>query len=220
MAVRSTDGQKLVQPWSRGIFGANADHMGGKLAQARSGVAAPETGRARPLTRAQDAHSRGGPVSSSFFDYPTELPAPPARVDYFLADATDDDWAALLGHTRPRWLGAGEAVIRAGETGQSLYLILDGRLEVLVDRGRRGHQRVASLGAGSVIGELAFFDGGARSALVRAVTPAELAELPRAEFDALADAHPALARRLLLDLGRILAQRLRASQLAASAGAA
>jgi CRP/FNR family transcriptional regulator, cyclic AMP receptor protein len=70
--------------------------------------------------------------------------------------------------------------------------------------------------AGSVIGELSFFDGGARSATVRAVTPAVLAELSPSEFDALAVASPGLARRLLFDLGRILAQRLRAVQQDAS----
>jgi len=83
----------------------------------------------------------------------------------------------LLGHTRNRRFGPGDAVVRAGERDQSLYLVLEGQLEVLADRGRRGHRRIASVGAGSVIGELSFFDGGARSALVRAVTPAVLAEL-------------------------------------------
>ena len=63
-----------------------------------------------------------------------------------------------------------------------------------------------------MIGELSFFDGGGRSALVRAVTPAVLAEMSRSEFDAFAAANPDLARQLLFDLGRILAQRLRAAQ--------
>jgi hypothetical protein len=43
-----------------------------------------------------------------------------------------------------------------------------------------------------------------------------LAELSPAEFEALAVANPVLARRLLFDLGRILAQRLRAAQRAAT----
>jgi CRP-like cAMP-binding protein len=155
----------------------------------------------------------------SFFDYPGEPAAPLGDAGYFLPDASDEDWAALLGHTRQRWFGAGEAVISAGARDQSLYLILDGRVDVLAERGRRGYRRVASLGAGSIIGELAFFDGGARSALVLAVTPAELAELSPADFDALAAADPALARRLLFGLGRVLARRLRASwQAAAVAG--
>ena len=63
-----------------------------------------------------------------------------------------------------------------------------------------------------MIGELSFFDGGVRSASVRAMTEAVLAELSPAEFDALAVANPVLARRLLFDLGRILARRLRVAQ--------
>jgi len=148
----------------------------------------------------------------SFFDYPNESPASSGQVDLLLADASDEEWATLLAHTRYRRFNPGDAVVTAGERDQSLYLILEGQLEVLAEHGRRGYRRIASVGAGSVIGELSFFDGGARSALVRAVTQAVLAELSLAEFDALALANPALARRLLFDLGRILAQRLRAAQ--------
>ncbi len=155
----------------------------------------------------------------SFFDYPNEPPASAGEVEHLLPDASDDEWATLLKHTRYRRFGPGDAVVTAGALDRSLYLILDGLLEVLVDRGRRGHRRIAAIGPGSVIGELSFFDGGARSALVRAVTPAELAELSPTEFDALAVANPALARRLLFDLGRILAQRLRTAQAASTVGA-
>lgn len=129
-----------------------------------------------------------------------------------LADASDEEWATLLAHTRNRRFSPGDAIVTAGASDQSLYLVLEGQLDVLAERGRRGYRRLASVGAGSVIGELSFFDGGGRSALVRAVTPAVLAEMSRSEFDALAAASPDLARRLLFDLGRILAQRLRAVQ--------
>jgi CRP/FNR family transcriptional regulator, cyclic AMP receptor protein len=156
----------------------------------------------------------------SFFDSPGEPAAPLGEAEYFLPDASDAEWATLLRHTRHRWFGAGDAVISAGAGDRSLYLILDGLLEVLVERGRRGYKRVASLGAGSVIGELSFFDGGVRSALVRAVTAAEVAELSPEEFEALAAADPALARRLLFELGRVVARRLRTSQQAAPAGGA
>jgi CRP/FNR family transcriptional regulator, cyclic AMP receptor protein len=147
----------------------------------------------------------------SFFDYPGE-PSAPRDTARLLADATDQEWAVVLKHTRYRRFGAGDAVVEAGASEQSLFLVLEGELEVLVPHGRRGHRRIASVGAGSVIGELSFFDGGARSALVRAVTPALLAELTPADFELLAVASPSLARRLLFDLGRILAQRLRTVQ--------
>jgi CRP/FNR family transcriptional regulator, cyclic AMP receptor protein len=148
----------------------------------------------------------------SFFDYPNEPPASSGNEVLLLADASDEEWATLLAHTRNRRFSPGDAIVTAGASDQSLYLVLEGQLDVLAERGRRGYRRIASVGAGSVIGELSFFDGGGRSALVRAVTPAVLAEMSRSEFDALAAASPDLARRLLFDLGRILAQRLRAVQ--------
>lgn len=148
----------------------------------------------------------------SFFDYPNELPASSGEVEQLLPNASDEEWATLLKHTRHRSFGPGDAVVTAGALDRSLYLVLDGLLEVLVPHGRRGHRRIATIGAGSVIGELSFFDGGARSALVRAVAPAELAEPSSADFDALAIASPALARQLLFDLGRIPAKRLRSAQ--------
>ena len=140
----------------------------------------------------------------SFFDYPNQPPAASSRVELLLGDASDDEWAMLLRHARQRRFGPGDTVVTAGSFEQSLYIVLEGELEVLAPRGRRGYRRIASVEAGSVIGELSFFDGGARSALVRAVTHAVLAELSRADVDARAVASPDLARRLRLDHGRIL----------------
>ncbi len=155
----------------------------------------------------------------SFFDYPNEPPASSPAAQVLLADASDEEWATLLRHTRYRRFNPGDDVVTAGELDQSLYLVLEGRLEVLAEHGRRRYRRVAVVAEGSVIGELSFFDGQARSALVRAMTPAMLAELSRAEFDSLAAANPALAGRLLFDLGRILAQRLRAAERTGSTAA-
>jgi CRP/FNR family transcriptional regulator, cyclic AMP receptor protein len=153
----------------------------------------------------------------SFFDYPNEPPASSSAAQVLLPDASDEEWATLLRHTRYRRFNPGDDVVTVGALDQSLYLVLEGQLEVLAEHGRRRYRRIASVGSGSVIGELSFFDGQGRSALVRAVTPAVLAELSPAEFDSLAAANPVLARRLLFDLGRILAQRLRAAQRSASA---
>jgi CRP-like cAMP-binding protein len=152
----------------------------------------------------------------SFFDYPNEQPAASGQVEQLLADASEEDWATLLRHTRYRRFSPGEVVVTAGERERSLFLVLEGELEVLADQGRRRQRRIAAIAAGSVLGELSFFDGGARSATVRTTTPALLAELSLTEFDALAAANPDLAKRLLLDLGRILAQRLRDTQRRAS----
>jgi CRP-like cAMP-binding protein len=149
----------------------------------------------------------------SFFDYPTGQPqsAPPEQI--LLPDASEADWATLLEFTQARRFGAGQTVLEAGGGGRSLFLLLEGSLEVVATQTRFGRQRrLGRLAAGSVVGELSFFDGEPRSAGVRALTPAALAELTPAGFDDLARQHPDLARRLLLDLGRILAGLLRRAE--------
>jgi CRP/FNR family transcriptional regulator, cyclic AMP receptor protein len=154
----------------------------------------------------------------SFFDYPTAGPEalPPAQV--LLADASEADWTALLDFTQARRFGAGQEVLHAGGGGRSLYLLLEGTLEVVTPPTRFGRKRpLGRLEAGSVVGEVSFFDAEPRSAGVRALTPVVLAELTAEGFDGLVAKHPDLARRLLLDLGRILAGRLRRAEAAAGA---
>ena len=153
----------------------------------------------------------------AFFDYPgtegamTTEQAP----EVFLPEASDSDWSLLLRHCRRRHFDAGEAVISAGAMSRSLYLVVDGALEVRPQSPNRAigtPRRVITVGAGSVLGEMSFFDSGQRSALVRATTPVEVAELRLDDFDALAEEDPRLGLQILFDLGRILAQRLRRAQ--------
>jgi CRP-like cAMP-binding protein len=152
-----------------------------------------------------------------FFDYPgtdDSLETAPA-AEVFLPDASDRDWAVLLRHCRRRRFDSGQNVISAGEASRSLFLVVDGSLEVLaLVPGRRQdrYRRIVTVAAGSVLGEMSFFDGAGRSAMVRAITPVVVDELTPADFDALADEDPGLGRQILFDLGRVLAQRLRKAQ--------
>ena len=72
----------------------------------------------------------------SFFAYPNEPPAAAKEIEQLLPDASDEEWATLLKHTRHRSFGPGGAVVTAGALDRSLYLVIDGLLEVLfVDAG-------------------------------------------------------------------------------------
>lgn len=147
----------------------------------------------------------------SLFDYPSGEEQQTEAQDYLLRNGSDQDWATLNKYTRSRRFRAGETVIAQGDSDRALYIVTDGTLEAVIPA-RKGYRRLSTFETGAVIGELSFFDGQPRSALVRALTDAELAMLSLSSFDALASAHPTLARVILLDLGRILAGRLRAAQ--------
>jgi CRP/FNR family transcriptional regulator, cyclic AMP receptor protein len=122
----------------------------------------------------------------------------------------DDDWKRLFRFTSPRKVPAGEALIRRGEPGRTLYFVLHGELEVIGHSGdglSLGH--VAVVSAGSVLGEQAFFDARPRSAGAWAVDDCEVAAMTPDQYAAFEESSPAHARDLLFALGRILAMRLR-----------
>jgi CRP-like cAMP-binding protein len=147
----------------------------------------------------------------SFFDYPGETGADDARQLVFLPNLSPEGWGKLLARTGAQRFRAGDVVVRAGETHPALYIVATGSLEVVGDARRGRERRVAVIEQGSVFGEQSFFDGLPRSATVRALTDGELRSLTRDAFEVLAAREPDLARMILLDLGRILSLRLRAT---------
>ncbi|MFN2504076.1 MAG: Crp/Fnr family transcriptional regulator [Acidimicrobiales bacterium] len=132
----------------------------------------------------------------------------------FLAGSSDEDWALIRRHSETRRFLPGDVVISAGESDRALYIVVDGTLQVVRSSGFRGRttEVARTIHPGSVIGEMAFLDGKPRSALVQAVSEAHLMRLSFDSFEVLAAKDPALARSILLDLGRILADRIRALQ--------
>ena len=150
-------------------------------------------------------------MGSSFFPYP--VPSDDEQPDelVFMPVSRPDHWDRLLAFVERRRFRAGEAVIERGEVDRALYIVVEGNLQARVVEGVGGMRRGATLlfPAGSVIGEIGFFDGKPRTATVTALTSGELLRLSFEAFEALAANEPDLAREMLLDLGRILAVRLR-----------
>ncbi len=94
-----------------------------------------------------------------------------------------------------------------GVADRALYLLSDGRLE-LVREGARGV--LATLEAPASLGEAAFLDGKRRLVAVRAATHGELERLSWEAFEGLSARDPQLARDVLVDVGKVLAARVRA----------
>src|SRR5215212_11344094 len=113
----------------------------------------------------QETHMLG-----SFFDYPDQGGGEQSQELVFLPQWDDATWATLLTYTELRRFQAGDAVIRQGDTDRAFYIIIDGKLEVLIPRGASGKlRRTQTREAGAVIGEQAFLDGKPRSATLRAI---------------------------------------------------
>jgi hypothetical protein len=78
----------------------------------------------------------------------------------------------MRGGAKPtiRKLKSGEALVEQGQSGNELFLLLDGVLSVDVDG-----KALAEVGPGAVLGERALLEGGKRTATLRALTPARVA---------------------------------------------
>jgi CRP-like cAMP-binding protein len=140
----------------------------------------------------------------AFFNYPATQAGPGWG---FLDSASERGYARFKAHCEVKRFADGETIVKAGDRDRSLWVVLGGDLEVQVP----GKGGVSSVGAGTVFGEVAFFDAAPRSADIVARGSVELLVLSFEAFQQLAAAEPELALTLLMDLGRFLAQRLRAA---------
>jgi Cyclic nucleotide-binding domain len=73
---------------------------------------------------------------------------------------------------------AGEVLVRQGEPGADIYLLLDGVLRV-----ERDGERLAEYGPGAMLGERAHLEGGTRTSTLVAVTPCRVAAVDAAQLD-------------------------------------
>lgn len=123
------------------------------------------------------------------------------------ADLNADAFAATMAEIELRKLRAGTEVVRQGEPGDALFVIVRGEVEV-----RRDGGLLAVLGAGSFFGELSLFLNKPRSATVTTRQPAELFVLSRSEVERIAAEHPEFSE----DLATFARRRLLANVLATS----
>ncbi len=105
---------------------------------------------------------------------------------------------------------AGQYIVRAGDAGDSLFVLQQGRVEVRLPGalGRAG-KRIDVFTAGMSFGEMAFIDGSLRSADVLALEPVVCRSLDIATFTALDDSNPGLKIKLLQQLTHQMAVNLR-----------
>jgi phosphoserine phosphatase RsbU/P len=102
-------------------------------------------------------------------------------------------------------LDPGEVLFMEGEPGESLFAVLEGRLEVVLGHATPDEKLLANLGPGEFIGEMSLLiPGRMRTATVRAATQARLWKMTRLDFDALMVRQPQLAYTMVQTLTKRL----------------
>ena len=100
----------------------------------------------------------------------------------------------------------GEPLFQQGDPGDSLYIVINGRLRVTVNREREYEEVVAELGRDEMIGEMSLLTGENRSASVRAIRDTTLLRLSNEGCLHIAEKHPFI----VLHMARTVARRLSA----------
>ena len=115
-----------------------------------------------------------------------------------------DERLALATHLEIEKYPVGHIVFNYGEPGDTIYIIRSGEAE-LSFRNDTGEKIVLETATrGDFFGELAFLDGGSRSASVQVTQELEAFLMDRNDLDAFLKRHPAAAIDLLTALGKRL----------------
>lgn len=111
---------------------------------------------------------------------------------------------AVRGRLRWMTLAGGETLMRQGEPGDALYLLVSGRLRVYVEQD--GERRaVREIPRGEVVGEMSLFTDAPRSATLVAIRDSVLVSLGKEDFARLQASSP----QVTLTLTRQVIERLR-----------
>ena len=100
----------------------------------------------------------------------------------------------------------GEAVVRQGETGESMYVVQSGRVEVIQHAEDGTEQHLAFLEAGDFFGEMSVFEKEVRSATVRSAGEARVLQIDKKTLLRRIREDPLLAVNLL----KTMSHRIRA----------
>ena len=116
------------------------------------------------------------------------------------AGLSKKDLAAVARVAEEVDVSSGEVILFQDDSAPAAYVLVTADAIV-----RRNNRKVAELGSGAVVGELALLSDAPRTATVVATTDGTILEIHRRHFLALIGDSPALARRLLAQLADRLA---------------
>lgn len=110
--------------------------------------------------------------------------------------------ATLAGLMQTRDLVDGEFLFEEGNVDDSLYVLLNGKLEVVKRTAADGMASLAILREGDLAGELSFIDGSVHTVGLRALCESQVLILKRADFEGLIDEQPRVVYKVMRSVAR------------------
>jgi CRP/FNR family transcriptional regulator, cyclic AMP receptor protein len=120
---------------------------------------------------------------------------------------TETQWRIFADYLQPVSLKQGQTLIEQGVKDRTVYFVESGSLTVHYED-ERDRIRIAMVGAGSLLGEGAFFSHLPRSATVSAGSDCRLWCLTPLRFRELSTRHADIALELTVSMSAVLARRM------------
>ncbi|MFA5180303.1 MAG: cyclic nucleotide-binding domain-containing protein [Syntrophales bacterium] len=144
------------------------------------------------------------------------------REPEIFRDLSPDQIREIIGIARRVSFPAGAIVMKEGDIGDTMYIMMEGTVEVVKslilgdfddEQDSANNKVFTRLDAHdhAVFGEIALLEAQRRTATIKAITDCTLYEIRKDEFLNLAEGDCALGFRILLNLARIVSTRLRKS---------
>lgn len=131
------------------------------------------------------------------------------KFDEMLSFLTEGEVATLFQHIEEKAYADGAEIFPQGSEGQSLYIVKEGRVRIVLHKDDGSTIHLTTLSQGHIIGEIAFLMGEKHSAAAVADGPTELLLFHRDHFEAIVLEDPALAFKILQAINKVLCYRLR-----------
>lgn len=117
----------------------------------------------------------------------------------------EDSLRAIESLCARRTFEPGEKLFRQGEPGNTLFGVVSGKIRISVTSEAGQELHLNLIEPGEIVGEIAFIDGGLRTATGTAAAPTTCFTIQRAPFFALLERRPQISRHLL----QLLCERVR-----------
>ena len=139
------------------------------------------------------------------------------RKIFLFQDLEDREIEQVLDRASPREFPAGSEIIREGEPGDSMFIMISGEVEItkqltlVLDKDTPKERVMIRLKAddGVYFGEMSLLEQDTRSATVTALTDCHLLELNHQDFLELIRLDTAMGVKLMLHLAQLLSRHLR-----------
>ncbi|NML42545.1 cyclic nucleotide-binding domain-containing protein [Ramlibacter sp. G-1-2-2] len=128
-------------------------------------------------------------------------------LDAFHPALPSKQWELLGTYLQPFALQPGQVLIEQNANDRTVYFVETGKLTVHYEDDK-GRLRLASVEAGSAVGEGAFFSRNPRGATVQAATACKIWSLTPIRFTELSNRQPQLALEVAMALGSLVSRRL------------